>query len=156
LSIDGEKICGGGKGNFHFRRRLGKKLRLELEDLLTALEKLRNDTDEETIILVEGAKDKRALSYMGITGRILSLSEFNRIMKRASFWNFNRVIILLDFDEEGRRMAKRTRTRLEEQGVKVDFLYYQKLSEARRFGINTIEELGRYLAKHYTLGRDGL
>jgi len=146
LSINGRRFKKHVGHGFHFhRRRLGRKLKAELEEIITTLEKLRNDADEATVILVEGQKDKRALKQLGVTGRILSLQEFRKEIQ--TYLNAERVILLLDFDEEGMSMYKRLKTRLEQQGFRVETFYYNRLGEIRRFGVYTIEEMGRYLSK---------
>ncbi len=131
---------------FHFhRRRLGRRLKAELEEMLAVVEKLKQEMDEATVILVEGLRDKQALQQLGIMGRILSLHEFKKEV--GAYLNAERIILLLDFDEEGIEMYKRVKTRLEQQGFKVENFYHNRFRGMRRFGVYTIEEMGRYLSK---------
>ena len=131
------------KVHFH-RRRVGQKIRTKLEDIVEVLEKLRNElSSSNVVVVVEGVSDVKALQSLGITGRILPLSSLRRLRIKPD----TRLILLLDFDYEGREMTKKIHTRLVENKVSVDLFYYRRLSEARHLGINTIEELGRYLSK---------
>lgn len=144
MSVDERGMKKPAGQNLHFRgRKLGRRLKTELEGIIAVIEKLKHEADEDTVILVEGQRDKQALQQLGITGRILSLREFRNEVR--VYLNAERVILLLDFDEEGVEMYKRVRTRLEQQGFKVEPFYYRRLCEMRRFGVYTVEEMGRYL-----------
>ncbi len=115
----------------------------KVEELISLVEKLRMDVDEGAVILVEGERDRHALSMLGVSGKVILLRELRKTIFTQHI--NKRVILLLDFDSEGERMTKRVVRELTSQGINVDLFYYRRLSAARRLGINTVEELGRYL-----------
>ncbi|MDJ0270020.1 MAG: toprim domain-containing protein [Aigarchaeota archaeon] len=117
----------------------------KVEELIGLVEKLRIDVDEGAVILVEGERDRHALTMLGVAGKVILLRELRRTIFTQHI--NKRVILLLDFDREGEKMTKHIVRELTSQGINVDLFYYRKLSAARRLGINTIEELGRYLRK---------
>lgn len=130
--------------NTHHKRKIGQKIRTTIDNIIKVLEKLRVEVSAgDCVVVVEGVGDLEALEYFGISGRVCLLRDLRRISIKPT----TKLILLLDFDEEGRDMTKRVYTRLSMNGVNVDLFYYRRLSEARYLGINTIEELGRYFSK---------
>jgi len=115
--------------------------RRTVEELELVLWKLRQESDQMTFILVEGKRDVAALRSLGMTGSILPLRDLYKILPRRDV----RVIIMLDFDREGRQMAKRIVRLLSQLRIKADTFYYRRLAAARKLGVNTVEALGSFL-----------
>lgn len=74
-------------------------------------------------IIVEGSRDRRALRRLGFDGAIemhsmRGLAEEELVEEIRS--KYKSVLILTDFDREGRQLNKRLTTFLERRGVKTD------------------------------------
>jgi 5S rRNA maturation endonuclease (ribonuclease M5) len=98
-------------------------------------------------VIVEGPKDMRALRKLGIAGPIfcaksrrLGLVDF-----LDSIATHPEVIILTDFDREGRALAWRLRKDLSQMRVKVNVEIWKQLKALARSEMVGIENLGRYL-----------
>lgn len=123
------------------RRRIRDPQRLldELRDLLKAMGHL------PSIVIVEGPRDVEALKRIGYRGRIeissrygVSDSDFVESLARS----VTSVIVLSDFDEEGRRINRDLTRLLERKGVKVEKGLRRRLGRlTAALGIYTIEAL---------------
>jgi 2,5-diamino-6-(ribosylamino)-4(3H)-pyrimidinone 5'-phosphate reductase len=98
-------------------------------------------------VIVEGPNDVKTLRKLGITGPIfcaksrrLGLVDF-----LDSIATYSEVIILTDFDKEGRALAWRLRRDLSEMRVKVNVEIWKQLKALARSEMVGIENLGKYL-----------
>jgi 5S rRNA maturation endonuclease (ribonuclease M5) len=98
-------------------------------------------------VIVEGPKDMRTLRKLGVAGPIfcaksrrLGLVDF-----LDSIATHPEVIILTDFDKEGRALAWRLRRDLLQMRVKVNIEIWKQLKALARSEMVGIENLGRYL-----------
>lgn len=98
-------------------------------------------------VIVEGPNDVKTLRKLGITGPIfcaksrrLGLVDF-----LDSIATYSEVIILTDFDKEGRALAWRLRRDLSQMRVKVNVETWKQLKALARSEIVGIENLGKYL-----------
>jgi len=101
-------------------------------------------------VIVEGPNDVKALRALGIAGpvfcaksRRLGLVDF-----LDSIANHSEVVILTDFDKEGRALAWRLRRDLSVMRVKVNTEIWKQLKALVRSEIFGIEDLGKYLDRH--------
>lgn len=75
------------------------------------------------MILVEGPRDLKALRNLGYSGRTETLSQVgvqSNDLVNAFAENSSNVLILTDFDEEGRVLERRLTEMFEKAGVKVE------------------------------------
>jgi 5S rRNA maturation endonuclease (ribonuclease M5) len=93
------------------------------------------------LIIVEGNKDKEVLEKLGFN-KVFVISG-KSLEKVAEEIREGEVIILTDFDEEGRKKFKLLKKLLESKGVKVDKNCRRKLKFL--FKVGKIEELKFYL-----------
>lgn len=98
-------------------------------------------------MIVEGPNDVKTLRKLGITGPIfcaksrrLGLVDF-----LDSIATYSEVIILTDFDKEGRALAWRLRKDLSQMRVKVNVEIWKQLKALARSEMVGIENLGKYL-----------
>lgn len=108
-----------------------------LDDLRMVLDKLCRE-DENTVVVVEGPRDADSLRKLGFRGSIVYVRDVDRLytLPRGA-----KVVLLLDFDREGSSMTLRLVKRLTEEHVRVDTSYYRALKTAKRFGVNTVQDL---------------
>jgi 2,5-diamino-6-(ribosylamino)-4(3H)-pyrimidinone 5'-phosphate reductase len=98
-------------------------------------------------VIVEGPNDVRTLRKLGIVGPIfcaksrrLGLVDF-----LDSIATYSEVIILTDFDKEGRALAWRLCRDLSQMRVKVNVEIWKQLKALARSEMVGIENLGKYL-----------
>ena len=100
---------------------MGKE-RSKEEKVKALLEEIK-ERAEYNLIIVEGKKDKAALQSLGIKGEFFLLSSqknslYESAEKIAS--KYKKVLLFLDLDKEGRKLAKTIKSYLNQLGVKVD------------------------------------
>jgi 2,5-diamino-6-(ribosylamino)-4(3H)-pyrimidinone 5'-phosphate reductase len=98
-------------------------------------------------VIVEGPNDVKTLRKLGVTGPIfcaksrrLGLVDFLDTVATRS-----EVIVLTDFDKEGRALAWRLRRDLSQMRVKVNIEIWKRLKALARSEMVGIENLGKYL-----------
>ena len=96
-----------------------------IKDKKEWIEKIQNS---EKIIIVEGKKDKKALISLGVKNIITLNKPLYKIVEETAEFNKN-VIILTDFDKEGRKLYGVLKNDFQKNGVKIDreFRVYRKI-----------------------------
>lgn len=135
------------------RPKKGVKRYLEVEARLNSIiEKINYGA---SLVIVEGSNDKAALRKIGLKSPIVGFSNsglpvFAFVEEIVRDYRGLTVVILLDFDKEGTRMAERISRELEEKGVKVDRFYRRTLGELLvREGMRRIEDTRLLKLKTY-------
>ena len=118
---------------------------LELEARLNSIiEKINYGV---SLVIVEGSHDEAALRKVGLKTPVIGFSGsglpvFAFVDEIVRDYKGLTVLVLLDFDEEGARMAERIMRELEEKGVKVERFFRRTLGELLvREGIRRLEEI---------------
>lgn len=97
--------------------------------------------DKNIPVIVEGKHDVRSLTITGVSNRIitinigLTLSEFCEKISR----NYERVVILTDFDEKGVQLMDRLMELFRDYGVFTDTRLWNFLK--RHYNIKSVEDL---------------
>jgi len=111
-------------------------------DLKSVLEEAEKEVDA---IIVEGARDVEALRRLGFHGRIetrskVGVSEEDLIEQLSG--NSDTVVVLTDFDGEGRRLNRHLSMLLERRGVRVEARIRRTVGRLMAaLGVNTVEAL---------------
>ena len=109
----------------------------------TKLESFINIVGElkESIVIVEGKRDKRALESLGIqkTVPINGKPLIEIVQQIAGMGKTDRIIILTDFDKEGKKLASRLELLLRKFGIHPNS---RLRSCVMNFGWNKIEDIG--------------
>jgi 5S rRNA maturation endonuclease (ribonuclease M5) len=128
---------------------MSTRLQRKAEKLAKLLERLATEATKNTLIAVEGQNDIKALKELAIQGNIISVKtagkSFLDILTEIEEQNTSKVILLLDFDRRGKELAKRLKQRLEEERIKVDINFWNKLRTLVGHDIKDIEGLSTYL-----------
>ena len=102
----------------------------------------------QSVVVVEGVHDQKALAKAGVKAETVAVGA-NRledaIKKIGAKALGKRVVLLTDFDAEGKRKEKELREALHSHGVRVDAITRRKVK--RLFPISTIEQLPYALEK---------
>ena len=100
-------------------------------------------------LIVEGPKDAKALRKLGIIGPIFCVKSrrLGLVDFLDSIATHSEVIILTDFDKEGRALAWRLRRDLSQMRVKANVEIWKQLKALARSEMVGIEDLGKYLER---------
>ncbi|MEM1589817.1 MAG: toprim domain-containing protein [Candidatus Bathyarchaeia archaeon] len=124
-------------------------LKEKAEQIQQILEQLAEEARSGKPILVEGRKDEQALKTLGITGKIIfakkGLKTLLDVISEIETSSPNEVILMLDFDREGRELTEHLKTHVEKAGVKVNLHYWLKLSNLTGREIKDVEGLAKYM-----------
>ena len=111
--------------------------------LLDFINQLNFECENGAIVLVEGKKDTRALSSLGFVGKTIEYCNNNTMSKiERKTKSYNKLIILFDYDAEGRRLASKILLTLDRTSI-IELKYRRNLSFASNGGIKRIEELSK-------------
>ena len=111
---------------------------LDLESLFKEIE------DAVEVVIVEGSRDHVALRYLGFNGRIktyskVGISDGDMVEGLTSY---NNILVLTDFDREGRQLNNKLSNLLERRGVKIEKRLRRSMGKLMAvLGVYTIEAL---------------
>jgi 5S rRNA maturation endonuclease (ribonuclease M5) len=111
------------------------------------LDELRKRSNAGVPIVVEGHRDRNALRKLGFTGTILCLKAVreSRFQFLDRLDGFEDIILLTDFDREGRELRLWLYQELTRRGVKADDLPWRRIRSLARTEMRSIEELPSFL-----------
>jgi len=119
-------------------------LERRLDRLTKLVQHLTDQSRRGTPVIVEGRRDEGSLRELGIDGPILCLKAQGK-----SFFEFldgicsnRKVIILTDFDMEGKKLAKMLVKELSKRRIKADDYIWKQVGALVRQDIHTVQELG--------------
>lgn len=114
----------------------------EIEDLKNFVTLL--NIQQNSIVVVEGKKDSKALRSIGFVGIIIEFHKLGGFINFVDFVaNFENVIILFDNDRKGRQLTAKAVYHLQRRtNVNLSFKY--KLVQITKGKIQFIEQLARY------------
>lgn len=115
------------------------------EEILEIIEQIQ---EEDLLIVVEGKKDKKALEKLGLNSVLLHGRDFFHRIQEIAGCN-KEVLILTDFDKEGKMLYAKIAKELEKYHIKINKKYrefFQKKTKLNQIeGIDTyIENLKNY------------
>lgn len=114
------------------------------------LDELRDEVKEGALVLVEGRKDVECLRRLGIARGVASLNRYRSLLDFGMKNRSRRVILLPDFDSEGREILKRMFKELHPITKEIDLEYHRRLSFVRRLGVREIQDVCPFLARRTT------
>jgi 5S rRNA maturation endonuclease (ribonuclease M5) len=104
---------------------------------------LNNSSEEGWSVLVEGLRDRKALTKLGYAGDLVTVSDFAR-SRVGALEGLRKVIILTDLDREGTVLASRFVRTLTHERVQVSLGERLRLKAASRGVFLHIENLARF------------
>ena len=121
-----------------------------LEEFLRLWRRLRDAVQEPgTVVVVEGVRDRRSLSRLGLGGPIVlvhrgaSLSHVTHALSSR----YSRTILLTDWDRTGGQLSRRLAEFLEADGIDVDVDFRRRLGRTLRGELVHVEGLDTW-ARH--------
>ena len=119
-----------------------------LKQVEEILDELREHAEAGVPVVVEGARDKRALLAMGVKGNISRISSGKRTALNflEGLAGHPRVVVLTDFDRAGERLAKFCTKHLQRIGVEPIVEPREKLKRLLYKDLKDIEGLAKFLS----------
>jgi len=105
------------------------------------IELLLEISKEEVPIVVEGLKDVAALRQIGLIGPIITLVGQSIVSLADKLADFNRLLILFDFDKQGKRLTRKLTEQLQGRGLIIMQDVRQTLQHAFSWHTRVIEGL---------------
>ena len=128
---------------------MSTKTEKRLERILKLLERLANQSEKGTPIVVEGRNDIHALHKLGITGDIIlaktSGKSFLDVLSEIETKEKREVILLFDFDRRGKEWTRRLARCLEGVKITPNLLFWRMLLGLVGRDVKDIEGLATYL-----------
>jgi len=115
-----------------------------IQEVVTFVKNLNSDAENDSLVVVEGKRDREALQSLGFKGKITMLCHrggVKSLVENAGL--FRKTILLLDLDREGRALTGRT-ARLLQRRATVDLSYRKELGAIAKGRIRHVEELIRF------------
>ncbi|MEM3383351.1 MAG: toprim domain-containing protein [Nitrososphaerales archaeon] len=116
-----------------------------LQELILFTRKLNDECKNGALVVVEGQRDAKALESIGFKGDIFLLCHNESLVKLASkSEEYEKIILLLDFDKKGRILTKKAATILQEKRSKIDLFFRRELSKVCKGRVKHVEELSKF------------
>lgn len=118
---------------------------VRFEELQKLIQRLSDEAENGSVIVVEGVRDKKSLESMGIRGRIVCIQSSRRstLSFAEQLDGEKNVIILMDFDRQGVYLANRLSRVLNSQSIHANVVLWRELRGLTRSDLRSIEELPR-------------
>ncbi|MBS7634081.1 toprim domain-containing protein [Candidatus Bathyarchaeota archaeon] len=124
-------------------------LERKIERIIFLLEKLRDESSEGALLLVEGQKDAEALRSIGVESEILAIKSCGEnlidLINRIEKCGKKEIVLLMDFDRYGREITERLVQNLERIGVKINLSFWREMLSLVERDLKDIEGLVTYL-----------
>ncbi|MCJ2670044.1 MAG: hypothetical protein LN416_05990 [Candidatus Thermoplasmatota archaeon] len=120
----------------------------QAEELIIVIARLKEEGGRYPVI-VEGRKDERALREMGLSGTVLRLDTGKSVFNfcEGLRGEYDRVIILTDWDRRGGRLARALREGLMANGISYDAELRKQIAFLARKEVKDVEGLPKLLSK---------
>jgi 5S rRNA maturation endonuclease (ribonuclease M5) len=128
---------------------VSKHLKEKEDKILEIIEQLCAESSRGIPILVEGKKDIEALRDLGVVGRIFSMKTGGKtttqILMDIEEARIREIILLLDFDEKGKKMTHKIKQDLERDRIKSNLHFWSAFQGILGREVPCIEGINAYL-----------
>lgn len=107
---------------------------------------LNHESENGSIIVVEGKRDSAALTKLGFIGEVTVYNRFKGVLDFVDSHQMTdkKIILLLDMDRTGKYLTSRLMSLLQLRGSNVNLAYKKKLCEITNGKVRHIEDIGSY------------
>ena len=99
---------------------------------------------EDAVVVVEGKRDAAALRSLGFMGTLMQFHRYGGFVRFADMAaSFRRVVVLFDYDREGRYMTSKL-VRLLQRRTRIDLTYRHRLARITGGRVRFVEQLAEY------------
>ena len=128
---------------------MSTSLKEKAERIQNILEQLAEESKSGKPVIVEGRKDEQALKSRGVTGKMVcakkGLKTIIDVISEIEDKCPKEVILMLDFDREGRELTEKLKNHMEKAGIKANIHYWIKLSSLTGREVKDVEGLATYM-----------
>jgi len=121
----------------------------KLETIQKLLDDLKKELSKGTPVVVEGQKDIETLEQLEVIGDIISIKTSGKttldVLSEVGNLEKSEVILLLDFDEHGRKWTNLLTRGLEGIRVKPNLVFWRRLMSLVGRDVKDIEGLSSYI-----------
>jgi 5S rRNA maturation endonuclease (ribonuclease M5) len=117
-----------------------------LERIKEFIRTLNYESENGSIIVVEGKRDSAALIKLGFVGEVTVYNRFKGVLDFVDSHQMidKKIILLLDMDRTGKYLTSRLVSLLQRRGSNVNLTYKKKLCEITNGKVRHIEDIGSY------------
>lgn len=119
----------------------------KMEQTEEVLQNLVNQSEAGVPVIVEGRRDESALRRLGLKGPIhcLKASGQSRYEFLERLNGSRDIVLLTDFDREGKELTQWLYRELSQRGVRSDFTLWRRFRSLARTEVRSVEELPSFL-----------
>lgn len=117
-----------------------------LEKINEFIRTLNHESENGSIVVVEGKRDSEALTKLGFIGEVTKYNRFKGILDFVDSHQMTdkKIILLLDMDRTGKYLTSRLVSLFQQRGSNVNLTYKRKLCEITNGKVRHIEDLVSY------------
>lgn len=117
-----------------------------VEELREFIDKLNGESENGSIIVVEGKRDAEALSKIGFAGNPVVFHHGKGIVDFVDTHDRSgkKIILLLDMDKTGKHLTRRIMSQLQSKQKNVSLFYKHELAKITNGKVRHIEDLSAY------------
>lgn len=128
---------------------MSTSLREKEEKILRVLERLAEESEKGTPIIVEGKRDIETLRTLAVEGKIITAKTGGKslldVISEVEKTGAQEVILLFDFDRRGREWTKRIKQQLERTRIKPNTKFWRELLTLVGREVKDVEGLTAYM-----------
>jgi 5S rRNA maturation endonuclease (ribonuclease M5) len=117
-----------------------------IDHLREYIDMLNKESENGSVIVVEGKRDVAALCRVGFNGNLTVFYHFRGITDFVDNYHLNRkkIILLLDMDRTGKKLTSKLVTQLQCKGNNVTLFYKRALAKITNGKVRHVEDLITY------------
>jgi 5S rRNA maturation endonuclease (ribonuclease M5) len=117
-----------------------------IDHLREYIDMLNKESENGSVIVVEGKRDVAALCRVGFNGNLTVFYHFRGITDFVDNYHLNRkkIILLLDMDRTGKKLTSKLVTQLQYKGNNVTLFYKRALAKITNGKVRHVEDLITY------------
>jgi 5S rRNA maturation endonuclease (ribonuclease M5) len=117
-----------------------------LEKINEFIRILNHESENGSIVVVEGKRDSEALTKLGFIGEVTEYNRFKGILDFVDSHQMTdkKIILLLDMDRTGKYLTSRLVSFFQQRGSNVNLAYKRKLCEITNGKVRHIEDIVSY------------
>ena len=117
-----------------------------LEKINEFISSLNHESENGSIIVVEGKRDSEALTKLGFIGEVTEYHRFKGVLDFVDSHPMTdkKIILLLDMDRTGKYLTSRIVSLFQQRGCNVNLAYKRKLCEITNGKVRHTEDIASY------------
>lgn len=122
-------------------------IKKNIDKIKEIIEQIKIYSDSGVPVIVEGIKDKQSLEMLGIKQNVITLQGKSLLQIDEVFMDKKEVIILTDFDAEGKKLAFTLQKQLMHRRISPNLKFWKSLKFYLKKNFKDIESLAKIFDK---------